>query len=161
MFGWKKARLQDILAEEDHPEGASGSIHELGVEGADAASPISLAAEPRPALPSPSDREELTVVGRQVVMEGRLGFSGRACIEGVFRGKVDRGHHLEVGTGGLLEADVAVGTLVIRGQISGNVVAEDGVEIEVGGRMRGDIRTPALQVHRGAFFNGRCDMGDG
>ncbi len=123
--------------------------------------------EPRPALPTASGPEEQgrdlpwgTMVGPGVTMEGKLRFSGLARIDGRFQGKIDAGGRLVVGTSGEVQADVLVDTLVLEGKIVGNVVASDGVEILSGGQMRGDIKTTAIQVHRGALFNGHCEMGE-
>ena len=100
-----------------------------------------------------------TRVGQGVTLEGRLRFSGNAHIEGEVRGRIESEGSLEVGQEAAVSADVHVGHLVIHGVTQGNVVAAGSVEIHSSGELRGDLTTPALTVHRGALFHGRCDMG--
>ncbi|MBM4320135.1 MAG: polymer-forming cytoskeletal protein, partial [Deltaproteobacteria bacterium] len=107
--------------------------------------------------PPLAQEERVTIIGEGVTMEGKLRFKGRARIEGVFQGTVERGDQLEVGPQAVLEADVFVGSLLIQGCVTGNVVAQEGVEIQAGGKMKGNIKTPAFQVHRGALFTGHCE----
>lgn len=114
---------------------------------------------PRRALPPASSGS--TTIGPGVEFEGTLRFTGVARVDGLFKGKVESGERLEVGPKGEVAAQVSVETLRIEGAVSGNIDASGNVEILAGGRMRGDIRTPAFQVHRGALFTGHCDMGEG
>ncbi len=159
MFGRKKSRFdlaegdEDLLVTEatDLPAPAAAATPAL------AEPPRQRALPPAASAPTSSD----TTVGRGVKLEGTLRFKGRARIDGELHGKVSAGDHLEVGQDGFVGAQLAVRTVTILGKVDGNVVAGDSVEIQAGGRMQGDIRTPAFHVHRGAIFNGHCQMGEG
>lgn len=158
MFGRKKAYAD--LAQQDDEE-------VVLVEAKPAASSEPTAAKELPAPPPaglrklPAPREEqVTLLGQGVTLEGKLRFQGRARIEGVFRGTIEQGDQLEVGPQALVEADISVGSLLIQGSVTGNVSARQAVEIQAGGKMRGNIKTPAFQVHRGALFTGHCEMGE-
>lgn len=100
-----------------------------------------------------------TRVGQGVSLEGTLRFTGDAAIEGEVRGRIEAAGTLEVARGASVAADVAVGRLVLFGVARGNVTATGSVEIHPSGQLRGDLSTPALTVHPGALFQGRCDMG--
>ena len=100
-----------------------------------------------------------THVGEEVVLEGTLRFKGGARVDGIVKGRIVSEDRLEVGPEAELEAQVDVGVLVLQGAITGNVHARVSAEIHDEGELRGDLRTPALQVHRGAMFFGHCDMG--
>jgi len=159
MSGRKKGQLQDLLDSVEPPVIDAQTVTPPPAEGS-RPRPLPEAAAPPRLLP-PAGRDEGTLVGQGVTLEGTLRFRSRARIDGVFHGKIAAGARLEVGADADVEATVAVDTLLIQGRISGDVDARESVEIEAGGRMKGDIRTPAFQVHRGAFFNGHCEMGEG
>ena len=100
-----------------------------------------------------------TRIGESVTLEGKLKVKGGARIDGVVRGRVESDQLLEVGPEAELAAEVHVGSLILHGSIEGNVTARERVVIHADGELRGDLRTPALQVDSGALFFGHCDMG--
>ncbi len=148
MFGRKKSKSAPVDIEIDSPDPVQEQ--RVALPPADA---------PRRALPAA--RTGNTTIGPGVDLEGTLRFKGVARVDGTFKGKVEAGERLEVGPQGEVAAQMDLETLLIEGTVSGNVDASGSVEILAGGRMKGDIRTPAFQVHRGALFTGHCDMGEG
>jgi cytoskeletal protein CcmA (bactofilin family) len=101
------------------------------------------------------------LLGRGTEYEGKLSFEGRVRIDGRFTGQIFSGDVLILGDGAELDADVEVGTLIVRGGVlRGTVRASQLVEIHVPGEVHADIHTPQLFVDKGVVFEGRCTMED-
>ena len=46
----------------------------------------------------------------------------------------------------------------MNGEIRGNVIAEERMEIHTSGKVTGNIQTPVLVINEGVIFNGNCRM---
>ena len=57
-----------------------------------------------------------------------------------------------------MHATVRGVTIVVRGEVVGNVTATARVELKAGARVTGDIVAPVIVVEEGAVFDGRCRM---
>lgn len=101
-----------------------------------------------------------TLLGKGSRFEGKLTFEGTVRIDGELTGEVFSDDILVVGEGGLLKADVEIGSLVIEGSVEGNIHAKRSVEIHSPGQVRGNIVTPSLFIDRGVVFEGNCQMYD-
>lgn len=102
--------------------------------------------------------EITTVLGKGSEFEGKLHFEGTLRIEGVFAGEIKSDSVLVVGEGARVQAEVEIGTVIINGQVQGNIKAKQGVEIRAPGRMLGNIETPSLIIEKGVLFDGQCKM---
>lgn len=102
--------------------------------------------------------EITTILGKGSEFEGKLNFEGTLQIEGVFNGEILSDSVLVVGEGARVSAEVNVGTIVINGEVRGNVRAKNSVEIRKPGRLYGNIVTPSLFIEQGVIFEGNCKM---
>lgn len=99
-----------------------------------------------------------TVLGPESSFDGKLTFQGAVRIDGHFSGEIMTDDVLVVGNGAKVKAEVHVGSLVLNGEIEGNVFAKQAVEIHAPGLLRGNLTTPALTIDRGVIFEGTCHM---
>ena len=99
-------------------------------------------------------------LGEGVELSGDFYFSKGVRIGGVVKGKIRADAILEVGPTGRIEADVEVRRISIQGEFHGTIRASERVEIHKEGKVRGDIFSPCLIIESGAFFDGRCSMGE-
>ena len=113
--------------------------------------------EPQPQVPGAND----LLLGRGVRFEGKLTFAGTVRIDASFIGTIVTDDVLVVGESARIDANITCGTIVVHGEVNGNVVAKSGVEIRSSGKLRGDIETPALVIEKGAFFQGASRMEPG
>jgi cytoskeletal protein CcmA (bactofilin family) len=95
---------------------------------------------------------------RGASFEGKVSFSGTLRIDGHLRGTARSDGTLVVGEAGLVQADLEVGTLVVRGTVVGSVQARDRVEIASTGRVEGELVTPLLSVEEGGELKARVRM---
>jgi cytoskeletal protein CcmA (bactofilin family) len=100
------------------------------------------------------------LIGKGIEVTGNIQFADQLHVEGKITGKLNsESGSLIVGESGHIEAQIDVGTCIIHGAISGDLVARSRVEIHKTGRMQGDVITPVLVVEEGAIFNGAIKMG--
>ena len=109
-------------------------------------------------LPSLRTDDITTILGKGSEFEGKLNFEGTLRIEGVFSGEIHSDSVLVVGEGAKVSAEVDVGTIVINGEVRGNVRAKTGVEIRHPGRLLGNVEAPSLTIEKGVIFEGSCKM---
>ncbi len=114
-------------------------------------------------------REELTSVptasgdlnallGRGSEFEGKLTFEGTVRIDGKFTGNIVTNDVLVIGEGAKISAEITCGTIIVHGEIVGNVRAKNAVELHHPAKMRGNLETPSLMIEKGVIFEGQCKM---
>lgn len=92
------------------------------------------------------------------VFEGNIIIGeGITRIDGEVYGNVKGEGALLVGEKGIIKGDIEIKKLVLYGQLLGNIKAEE-VELYRGSIVKGNIKTKALYVEKGAFINGLCEM---
>jgi cytoskeletal protein CcmA (bactofilin family) len=98
-------------------------------------------------------------IGKSVVIKGELDGSEDLTIEGQVEGKIElKDHVLTIGSNGKIKAQVFAKALIVLGEVNGNIVASEKVEIRDGGSVDGDIVSPRVAIAEGAHFRGSVDM---
>jgi cytoskeletal protein CcmA (bactofilin family) len=67
---------------------------------------------------------------------------------------------IEVTKKGRLVATVRAGELIVKGTVSGEVLATTRVDVQRTGRLEGPLRARRLEVRLGGTVNGPCSIGD-
>jgi cytoskeletal protein CcmA (bactofilin family) len=98
------------------------------------------------------------LLGRGVRFEGKLTFAGTVRIDASFVGTIVTDDVLVVGEAARIDANITCGTIVVHGEVNGNIQAKTGVEIRASGKLRGDLETASLVVEKGALFQGASRM---
>jgi cytoskeletal protein CcmA (bactofilin family) len=98
-------------------------------------------------------------LGPDAEVTGKLSFATPTRIEGKLKGEVHASDLLVIGPQAVVQANVRAEKLVVLGEVRGEVLGANRVEICAGGKIHGDIETRALVVHEGATFEGRAKMG--
>ncbi len=109
-------------------------------------------------LPSSLGGASDLLLGAGSEFEGKLNFKGTVRIDAVFRGSIETDDVLIVGEHARIDADITCGTVIVHGQVNGNVRAKNGVELKSSARVRGDLDTPSLASEKGAFLQGAVRM---
>jgi cytoskeletal protein CcmA (bactofilin family) len=97
-------------------------------------------------------------LGENTEFEGKLTFTGAVRIDGHFKGEISTGGTLIVGEMAIIESDVHASHIIVNGEIRGNVMAQERMEIHTPGKVTGNIQTPVLVINEGVVFNGNCQM---
>lgn len=98
-------------------------------------------------------------IGSNVTVEGTVTGSEPIVVEGTLRGKVNLSADLRVGTKARIEATVHARNVLIEGKLTGDVSADDRVELVASATVDGNIKAPKIIVAEGAKFRGSVDMG--
>jgi len=98
-------------------------------------------------------------IGKSVVIKGELTGSEDLTIEGHVEGKIElRQNVLTIGSNGRIKAQVFAKSVVIFGEVTGNVTASEKVDLRDNGSVDGDIAAPRVAIAEGAHFRGSIDM---
>lgn len=100
-------------------------------------------------------------LGKNTTFEGKMIFEGIARLDGKFHGEIFSGDALIIGETAAVNAEIKVGTLIVDGEVSGNVSAASKIEIHSTGKLHGNITAPTLVIEEGGFFDGSCKMEKG
>src|SRR6185369_13646664 len=80
-------------------------------------------------------------------------------IEGQVEGKIElRQNVLTIGPNGKIKAQVFAKSVIVLGEVVGNVTASEKVDIRDNGSVDGDLVSPRVAIAEGAHFRGSIDM---
>jgi len=99
-----------------------------------------------------------TVIGSSIMIDGEISGDEDLVIQGTVKGKISLKESLIVEGSGVVEADIETQNVEIAGQVTGNIVASDKVELKSDCRVVGDIKAPRVLIADGASFKGNVDM---
>jgi cytoskeletal protein CcmA (bactofilin family) len=91
-------------------------------------------------------------------MEGRYTCTGTVVIDAKFKGEITSRDTLIIGDQGVVHAAIETASLVVHGELVGNVTAAERVELKRRARVRGDIEAPVIVMEEGAVHDGHCRM---
>ncbi|MBM4218828.1 MAG: polymer-forming cytoskeletal protein [Gammaproteobacteria bacterium] len=116
-------------------------------------------ASPPPTAPvSRKDLKE-TIIAAGLTFEGKIEGSGHVRISGRFKGDVYLDGTLTVDSGAHLAGAVRAGSVVVAGEIEGNIEGSQRVELHQTGIVNGDISAGSLTVADGARMRGKAEFG--
>ena len=90
--------------------------------------------------------------------EGKLTFKGTVRIDAVFKGSIFTDDVLVVGEHARIEAEITCGTIIVHGEVRGNIRAKNAVELHHPAKVRGDLFTPAISMEKGVLLHGSVKM---
>ena len=100
-------------------------------------------------------------IGASIVVRGEMIAQEDVLIAGRVEGKIRiDGHRVTVAPGAQVVAEIHAREVVVAGQVLGNVVASERVDLRETADIEGDVVTPALRMADGATFRGKVDMKD-
>ena len=103
--------------------------------------------------------EKIVNIGQSMQIKGELTGNEDLTVEGKVDGKISlKDHNLTIGANGRITADILAKAVVVAGEVVGNIIADDRVEVAATGSMKGDITAPHVVLADGARFKGGIDM---
>ncbi len=103
--------------------------------------------------------KDIVNIGKSVVIKGELNGSEDLTIECHVEGTIQlRDHVLTICPNGRIKAQVFAKSVIVLGEVTGNVTASDKVDIRDNGSVDGDIISPRVAIAEGAHFRGSVDM---
>ncbi|RLA25175.1 MAG: polymer-forming cytoskeletal protein [Gammaproteobacteria bacterium] len=105
--------------------------------------------------------KNVSVIGPTLIIKGELSADEDLVIEGQIEGTI--AHHkknLTVGKEGRVKADIHASSVIIEGQLVGNIHSEGVVSLSRDSSVKGDIYCGRIVMEDGARFSGRIEMGE-
>jgi cytoskeletal protein CcmA (bactofilin family) len=115
---------------------------------------------PRPATPARTDATmKESVIAAGLTIEGKIEGAGHVRIAGDFKGDVNVQGNLTIDPGAHLTGGVKADTVVVGGQLDGNIDAAARVELLSTGVLNGELKAGSLTVAAGSRMRGKAEFG--
>ena len=120
-----------------------------------------MASEPRIGQTPSGQSKSVSVIGSTLVFKGELSADEDLIIEGQIEGTIaHHKKHLTVGEKGRVKADIHASSVIVLGQLIGDIHSEGMVSLAKSADVAGDIFCASIIMENGARFKGTIDMGE-
>jgi cytoskeletal protein CcmA (bactofilin family) len=141
MTPWREAVPKDPVSKaSERPDGASASLD------------VSDRSEPRAG-------SKESVIAANLTIEGRIEGAGHVRIAGSFKGDVQVEGNLTIEAGARLNGEVRADSVIVGGELHGNIHAASRVELLESGVVIGDLKALTLTVAAGSRMRGNAEFG--
>jgi cytoskeletal protein CcmA (bactofilin family) len=93
-----------------------------------------------------------------VEVKGTLKFSGELTFDGKLDGDINSEGALNLGDNAVVKGTIDVGSVVVRGKITGNILAKEKIDIKAKTELFGDVRAAKLVIEEGVTFVGKSEV---
>ncbi|MFL6549253.1 MAG: polymer-forming cytoskeletal protein [Povalibacter sp.] len=100
-----------------------------------------------------------SIIAAGLTIEGKIEGTGHVRIAGSFKGDINVQGNLTIESGAHLTGGVRAQTVVIGGELEGNIDAASKVELLQTGVLNGDLKAGSLTVAAGSRMRGRAEFG--
>ena len=100
-----------------------------------------------------------SVISAGLTIEGKIEGAGHVRIAGEFKGDVNVRGNLTIEPGAHLTGGVKADTVVVGGQLDGNIDAASRVELLQTGVLNGELKAGSLTVAAGSRMRGKAEFG--
>jgi cytoskeletal protein CcmA (bactofilin family) len=148
MALWKDQYGREQSTPDAAPEKAAASVANI--------EPARSAPAPRPA---PVGEAKESVLAAGLTIEGKIEGSGNVRVAGNFKGDIHVQGNLTIEQGAKITGSVRANTVVVSGELEGNIDAATRVELLQTGVLNGDLKAGSLTVAAGSRMRGRAEFG--
>ena len=152
MALWKDESSREPSARPEPAAKAPEKVSILSAVGEQTARPAATQSRPDAAL-----KESIIAAG--VTIEGKIEGAGHVRIAGDFKGDVNVQGNLTIEAGAHLTGGVKADTVVVGGQLDGNIDAASRVELLQTGVLNGELKAGSLTVAAGSRMRGKAEFG--
>jgi len=100
-----------------------------------------------------------SVIAAGLTIEGKIEGAGHVRIAGDFKGDVNVQGNLTIEAGAHLTGGVKADTVIVGGQLDGNIDAASRVELLQTGVLNGELKAGSLTVAAGSRMRGKAEFG--
>ncbi len=97
-------------------------------------------------------------IGPGVEFKGVISYQGSVQIDGRLDGELHTEGTLLVGEQAVITAKISAGSVISRGEIKGDIIAKEKVQLLATAVMEGSLNTPQLSMENGVVLNGTIEM---
>lgn len=139
--------------------GREQTTPEPATEKSPAAPAVSIDTARQPTAPARSNEAKESVLAAGLTIEGKIEGTGHVRIAGNFKGDVNVQGNLTIEAGAKVTGGVRANTVIIGGELEGNIDAASRVELLQSGVLNGDLKAGSLTVAAGSRMRGRAEFG--
>lgn len=114
---------------------------------------------PRPVARVAAGDGKESLIAPDLVIEGKIEGAGDVRIAGQFKGDVQVQGNVRIEHGAKVTGEVRGNTVIIAGELEGNITAASRVELLETGVLNGDLKAGSLTVAAGSRMRGRAEFG--
>ncbi len=108
-----------------------------------------------------NEKKNFTVLGSETDFDGVLEFTDNLKINGRFNGSIVAHGNLEIDKAAICTVDkMSAKSIIISGQVTGNIEAIERVEMCNGSKVKGNVTTARLRIADNVDFEGQVCMLD-
>jgi len=100
-----------------------------------------------------------SLIAADVTIEGKIEGAGHIRIAGRFKGDVKVEGNVTIENGAHVTGELHANTVVVSGEVQGNIEASSKVELLETGVINGDVKAGSLSVAAGSRMRGQADFG--
>ena len=102
--------------------------------------------------------EEPSLIASKSAVRGQISGKQDLIVEGRVEGHIGLESHLTIEESGVVEADMDVTEVTVKGEARGDVVATRSAVLHATARVAGKLRAPQIVIEDGAKFSGTIEM---
>lgn len=106
----------------------------------------------------PSEAQMMSLLSQGTRFNGNIEASAAMRIDGEVEGDIISTDKLVLGINAVITGSIEAEEVVIGGMIYGSVKAKKTLLLQSTGKVEGDIRAKEIEIEKGGFFIGACDM---
>jgi cytoskeletal protein CcmA (bactofilin family) len=111
------------------------------------------------ARPSSGAGPRRAAIGAGTAVRGQVAAREDLWIDGLLEGEAQAPtHQIVVGPAGRVRGELRARSVVVEGELIGDLRADQQATVRAGARMVGDIRSPRVVLEEGCHYTGRIDM---
>jgi cytoskeletal protein CcmA (bactofilin family) len=107
---------------------------------------------------TPASNGAKNILNSDVELKGTLKFTGDMTFDGKLEGDINSEGILNLGDNAVIKGTIDVGSVVVRGKISGNIIAKEKIDLKAKCELFGDIRASKLVIEEGVTFVGKTEV---
>jgi cytoskeletal protein CcmA (bactofilin family) len=125
--------------------------------------PSPVAVSPRRAEEAPmsttTPKGSESILSAGLTIEGKIEGNGNVRVAGRFKGTVNVKGELMIEPGASIDGEVKADTILVGGEVRGQVAAVSRVELKESGTLIGDLKAGSLTVAAGSKMRGKVEFG--
>jgi cytoskeletal protein CcmA (bactofilin family) len=106
-----------------------------------------------------SARDEKTIIGEHISIEGSISGEEDLQIEGSMKGNIElEKHNFRVGPSGRMDGEITARNVSVSGEFKGNIKSHEKVEVTREADFYGEIKAKSISVEDGAYIKGVIEL---
>jgi cytoskeletal protein CcmA (bactofilin family) len=112
-----------------------------------------------PQMPMTSVNTAESILAAGLTIEGKIEGSGNFRVAGRFKGTVKVNGELTIEPGALIEGEITAESVLVAGDVRGQIAAASRVEFKDSGTLIGDVKASSVVISAGSKMRGKMEFG--